>query len=121
MIDFVQEFLYFLIELVFWYLVVGFVLKIIQQRLIKQNQEIEDTVKHIVSRVHSVVIEQHNGITYWYDADDNSFIAQGRTGDEILEVLRQYWQQHIFLLEQQQILLTGPEFTPVKITKNLTN
>jgi len=120
MTDFVQEFLGFLLELVFWYLVVGLVLKLIQRRLIEYNQETEKLVKHIVSRVHSVTVEQHGEMIYWYDTDDNIFIAQGRTVEEIQQILRQRWQQHIFLLEKQQILLTGPEFTPIRLETSLT-
>ena len=120
MSNFIIDFCLFLVQVIFWYVALGVLLKALQGHLNKKNQEMEEVIKHIASRVHSIAVEQHGEMIYWYDTDDNIFIAQGRTSEEIQQVLRQSWQQHIFLLEKQQILLTGPEFNPVKLETTLT-
>ena len=120
MIDFITEFGVFLIQTIFWYVALGVLLKALQGHLNKKNQEIEEMLKHIASRVHSVKIEQQGDMYFWFDADDDIFIAQGQTDQEIQEVLRQSWQQHIFLLEKQQILLAGPKFDPIWLNTTLT-
>ena len=56
---------------------------------------------------------------YWYDAENGSFIAQGRTREEIIVILRTQWTKHIFLLEENQEMLVGPDFTSMP-THSLT-
>lgn len=67
----------------------------LQKRLIKRLDEI----------VHRVRVEQDNGTYYWYDQDNNKFLAQGKSEGEIIDVLKKRFPDHIFYLESTNNLL----------------
>ena len=69
-------------------------------------------VDHLNKITHQVEVEQHDGVWYWYDLHTEQFIAQGRTRDEIITVLKSQWIDHIFLVSDTE-LLVGPEFSPI--------
>lgn len=77
---------------------------------IEAHKEVRDQlVKKISEVVHAVKVEQHGEITYWFDADSDSFIAQGRTQDEIVQMLKQRFPKHIFIISPSEVMI-GPEF-----------
>ena len=88
-----MEFFNLLIEAFFWMLVLWFGLQIlggmfqrhINTRLEQLNAEIED-IQKIYKRVK---IEQHHDIFYLFDADNDTFIGQGRTMQEITDRIRE--------------------------------
>lgn len=80
------------------------------------NKEIEDTVRSkLDSIIREVNVETHKGITYWFDKENDKFLAQGETLDEIRAVLKQRFPKNIFVLGQN--LYVGPEFNPVTLDK----
>jgi hypothetical protein len=86
----------------------------IEQRIITRIDYAESIVKYINSLVHEVKVEQRDGMIYWYDAEDNRFIAQGRSREEIIEVLKLQFPDHVFLIDEKEVL-TGPEFVAVPL------
>lgn len=60
-------------------------------------------------RIHVVRSEEIDNTYYWYDADSGEFIAQGRTDEEIRTVLRQCWQDHVFVISDRYMVM-GPDF-----------
>ena len=118
--DLIKEFAVFCIT---WYAVIVAVRILLTRLYVKlsgQMQADTELIEKLNKLVHSVKIEQQGDMYFWFDADDDIFIAQGQTDQEIQEVLRQSWQQHIFLLEKQQILLAGPKFDPICLNTTLT-
>ena len=58
-----------------------------------------ELLKRLNSIIHQVKIEKHNDIEYWYDKDSNVFLGQGRTLEDVVEVLKSRFPDHVFLLE----------------------
>lgn len=87
-----------------------------------QRQEIELEIRKVVNDiVHRVKKETHGDMIYWFDHDDNEFLAQGKTTEEIVAVLKQRFKDHIFVLEDKY-LLAGPDFEMLDLTEeNLQN
>jgi hypothetical protein len=50
---------------------------------------------------------------YWYDNDSEDFLAQGRTWEEVVGVLRERFPDHIFVLNNREMIM-GPEFEVVE-------
>lgn len=65
------------------------------------NLQQKQLIKYLDRIIHNVLIEKHNGIEYWFDADKHSFLAQGKTIDEILTVIKSRFPDHVFLLKEQ--------------------
>lgn len=64
---------------------------------------VDDTLrKRIESLVHIVRSEKANDIIYWYDRDNNEFLAQGADHEEIAEVLKKRYPQHLFFLDSPE-------------------
>jgi hypothetical protein len=82
------------------------------------NPERDELVKKVMGMIHQVKQEQHGEVYYWFDADTDAFLGQGKTDDEIKEHLKQRFKGHIFLLDEDRAL-AGPDLklTPVKELK----
>lgn len=61
--------------------------------------------KRLDEIVHRVEVEQQGDTYYWYDQDDRRFLAQGRTTEEIIDILKKRFPDHIFYLESSNHLL----------------
>jgi hypothetical protein len=120
MLDFLQEFVVFLLKAAVWYVMFRILTTFVYVKLVDSIQQDSDAIKKIRDHVHAVTVEHLDGVYFWYDAGNNTFIAQGRTLEEIRTVLCMRWQQHVFLMEDQQIVFMGPDFQPVKIVEKTT-
>ena len=84
-------------------------------------------LKHLGDIIHQVRIEVHNGIEYWYDADKGAFLGQGSTVEEVAEVLKSRFPEHVFLIDGRGgiaaqtnwQLMTPEEFKKIKLSTNL--
>ena len=77
----------------------------------ERSQEIRDRLESII---HPVKSETHNGIMYWFDAEDDTFLAQGRDDTELVEHLKQRWMDHVFIIADK-FVMAGPDFTMMEI------
>lgn len=85
---------------------------VISAKASAESRLLNDTVrKKLEEIVREVKVEKHHDIIYWFDKENDKFLAQGETISEIQEVLKQRFPKHIFILEQQ--LYIGPTFEPV--------
>lgn len=112
--ELITEFLIFCAEFYLLYAIIYVIMSYIEQRIITRIDYAESIVKYINSLVHEVKVEQRDGMIYWYDAEDNRFIAQGRSREEIIEVLKLQFPDHVFLIDEKEVL-TGPEFVAVPL------
>ena len=104
-----------LIWLIVGFYAVKFALRI--NDVIQHSNELEERIKaHLHKIVHSVKIEQHNDIYYWYDNDDDSFLAQGRGTEEIVAVLKSRFPEHIFLINNESWVAASTDW---KLSKEL--
>ena len=62
-------------------------------------------VRRLDKIVHRVEVEQQGDTYYWYDLDNRKFLAQGRTTEEIVDILKKRFPEHIFYLEASNHLL----------------
>lgn len=76
----------------------------------------EELVKELHQRlndiIHMVQVEKQDGVYFWYDADDGEFLAQGRTDEEIIAVLKARFPNHIFYLPTNHFLSAKHNWTP---------
>jgi len=68
----------------------------------KKELEYQELYEKFDEITHRVEIEEHNEQYYWYDKDDNQFLAQGKTLEEITEKLKKYFPDHMFFIENQK-------------------
>ena len=83
MIDFVQEFVVFLLETAVAYLIIQIVLNYFAIRFLKEELE-----QHLESRAIPVTVEFDNNEFYCYNKQSREFMAQGATYDEIKKRLQ---------------------------------
>ncbi len=77
-------------------------------------------VKRLDEIIHRVREEQHENVIYWYDNDDGEFLAQGRSQEEIIEVLKSRFPDHLFYLENHQVIGQPhwkPRDLPIAVTQ----
>ena len=77
----------------------------------ERSQEIRE---HLSSIIHPVKSETHDGVMYWYDAEDNTFLVQGRDDAELAAALKARWIDHIFIIGDRY-LMAGPDFDMIEI------
>jgi hypothetical protein len=70
---------------------------------IQQLTERVDLLKKLDEMIHQVKVETQGDMQYWFDAHDDQFLAQGRTENEIIEVLKARFPQHVFLNEKKAV------------------
>ena len=83
----------------------------------------EDLQKQLIKRldeiVHRVEVEQQGEVYYWYDQDNRRFLAQGRTTEEIIDVIKKRFPDHIFYFEKSNHLICAKhnwEPQPTRLT-----
>jgi hypothetical protein len=80
----------------------------------------DDLSKRLNEIIHRVKSEQVGEVIYWYDLDDGEFLAQGRTQEEIISVIKNRYPDHMFFLDSNE-LISQPTWTPKPLpTQSLT-
>ena len=76
----------------------------------KANDKLtEEVVERISAITHIVKVEQHGDVYYWWDNESDEFIAQGKTLEDIVEVVKKRFPQHYFFLNND-FILHGPDW-----------
>ena len=72
------------------------------------DTELTDKIrKRIDEIVHRVEVEQQGDVYYWYDRDNRTFLAQGQSTEEIIDVIKKRFPQHIFYFEDSNLLISA--------------
>jgi carbohydrate-binding DOMON domain-containing protein len=72
------------------------------------DTELTDKIrKRIDEIVHRVEVEQQGDVYYWYDRDNRKFLAQGQTTEEIIDVIKNRFPEHIFYFEESNHLISA--------------
>lgn len=99
---------------VFYYIIFR-VAQSVAQSMSDNKEQRYAAVKQYLDRViHRVKIEDVNGVTYWFDEDDHVFLGQGQTVEDIIEVLKQRFPDHVFLLPTEEVLTANTDWKLVK-------
>lgn len=92
-------------SIVLWAIVIWIVsqviLGVIDGWQIVKLQERVTIIQKLQTLIHEVRVETVGDIEYWYDADSNAFLAQGKTIDEVISVIKSRFPNHIFLIENR--------------------
>jgi hypothetical protein len=70
----------------------------------KENLKLVEKVKELI---HVVEVETHQGVDYWYDKDNGTFLAQGNTIGEAIEHAKSRYPEHVFILIDRKENITG--------------
>lgn len=109
------------INLILWGLIALIATRFILHTIVyKFQQQLhlrkENHIKKLDQIIRYVKTERHGDIDYWFDGENNQFIAQGRTREEIVLVLKSRFPEYIFLLENEKII-AGPEFNEISLDR----
>jgi hypothetical protein len=92
----------------------------ISDALRETNVELrQELTKRLDEIIHRVREEQVDDTIYWYDQDNGKFLAQGHNQEEIIAVIRTRFPDHIFYLENNQIIAQPhwqPRDLPITVT-----
>jgi hypothetical protein len=123
--EFITEFVWFLVQCAFWYFVFSILMTPMRRKLEAKNEELQGKLDNLNEIVHIVNVEQHGDYYYWFDADNDNFLAQGKTTDETVSHLKSRFPDHIFFVQskEQSYRLSGPDwqFVPFKLNEPTTN
>ena len=109
------DILLFALQVAFWYFVIGAVVRLLfskkEKELAVQRDELVDKLTKLIHRIKQ---EQHGDVYYWFDADTDSFLAQGRTDEEIRKHLLSRFKGHIFFIDDKKVM-AGPELKVMSV------
>ena len=80
------------------YVILNFVGILMYLYRIRHLEEINNEIRYINEIAHRVDVEKHQDIYYWFDRDDGMFLGQGNTIEQIVDVLKSRFPNHIFFL-----------------------
>jgi len=77
------------------------------------NEELTNRLhKRLNDIIHRVRVEKVETTYYWYDHDDNCFLGQGSTDEEIINSLKARFPDHIFYLPTNHFVSRGTDWKP---------
>jgi hypothetical protein len=95
--------------LLLWIACTYFIVQImfgIQDALREVNNDLEkQLIKRLDEIVHRVEVVEENSMYYWFDQDNNKFLAQGRTTEEIIDIIKARFPDHVFYFEKSNHLI----------------
>lgn len=123
--EFISEFIVFLLEIAFWYFIIGIVTMPLRRKLDQKREDLENVIEKLNEIVHIVNVEKHGDCYYWFDADNDEFLAQGSTTDETIAHLKSRFPKHIFFVQSkdQSYKISAPDwkFVPFKLNESNSN
>jgi hypothetical protein len=111
--EFLSEFVVFLVECAFWYFVIGLLTMPLRRKMDQKQADLDEQIEQLSKLVHRVQVEKHGESYYWFDADSDNFLGQGKTTEEAVVQIRSRFPGHIFLLgtKNNTYKLSGPDWT----------
>lgn len=81
-------------------LILYFILNAILKAYVNARQARRDAVvKYLTDIIHQVNIETHYNTEYWFDEHNGQFLGQGATFNDVIDVLKTRFPNHIFLFK----------------------
>jgi hypothetical protein len=116
-----EEFASSLLDIVLWTFMWYSIVKVVEilfvarQLHVKTTELREEIYERLLKSVHSVKQEKHGELLYWFDDDNDRFLAQGKDSTELIEHLKSRFKDHIFIVDENALLI-GPEFKQIDVT-----
>lgn len=112
----VIEFIIFIAQCMFWVALADLIFKLLFKKQLEEIQEKRsELVEKVMDLLHQVKEEKHGDCYYWFDADTDQFLAQGRDVNEIRQHLKKRFAGHVFIHKDQA--LAGPELEAVPVSQ----
>jgi hypothetical protein len=73
--------------------------------------------RHLDSIVHRVRVEKDKDVYYWYDMDNNKFLGQGSTEEELINNLKSRFPTHMFFLPTNHLICAKTDWQPKVVGK----
>jgi hypothetical protein len=110
----------FILETLFWAMIFWVVMSYFGHRKQKEIDRQNNLIKEVMEKTFFIKSEQHGSTEYWFDAQNDSFLAQGKNISELIDHCKSRFPHHNFILtedENRVLKLSGPEwkFVEVKI------
>jgi hypothetical protein len=106
------------LEFLVWMFVGKLIVDLLFFKKVKTELELTEEIKeHLHNVTHIVNVEQHGDQYYWYDTDSGEFIAQGKTIEDIVTVIKSRFPNHYFFLNNDY-LLHGPDWQLKRLETN---
>jgi hypothetical protein len=119
--ELVTEFADFCLQLAFWYMVGSIVLGFIEGYLRTRTEEIHTETREILKElneiIHRVRVEEHGDMVYWFDDDNDTFLAQGTSIEQATEQLRARFPNHVFFISSKSQIykISAPDWTLTQV------
>ena len=110
------EFILFFFQFVFWLFFISAAKNLLFGNKVVVDEETEKLKEKLISMIHRIKQERHGDCYYWFDQDNDQFLAQGRTDDEIIDVLKKRFPTHVFIMGNDRAL-RGPEWKVVPVSE----
>ena len=116
-----QEFFDFLINFAIAYIVFSFIRRLLLRYEETVNEEANELRDKLRKMIHFVKLEKHGDQLYWFDAQTDQFLGQGKNIDEVIAHVKSRFPTHVFVDESANNFLKAPEWKPQPIAelKNL--
>ena len=99
---------FLLTAFLFWIL-----LKILQGYLERRNHEMEQALNDLKDKIKKTIvvvnIEKHGDMYYAFERETDSFVAQGRSAEEIREAMKKRFPEKTFMANEQHLKELGLE------------
>jgi hypothetical protein len=76
------------------------------------NDLAEQLSKRLNEIVHRVRVEKDKETYYWYDMDNNKFLGQGSTEEELINNLKSRFPNHMFFLPTNHLICAKTDWQP---------
>ena len=77
----------------------------------------EQLIKRLDEIVHRVRVEKDKDTYYWYDMDNNKFLGQGSTEEELINNLKSRFPTHMFFLPTNHLICAKTDWQPKQVGK----
>lgn len=92
-----------------------FVITWLDTKQLVKNFNTQKVVSVLDKMIREVRVETHHGWTYWFDKENDRFLAQGEDTQEVIAVLKDRFPDNVFLLPDGKVL-GAPHWTAAEKT-----
>lgn len=109
----------FVIQTVLWFVFFWVAHRIIEGHIQTKIKAENELIKEIMNKTHIVKAENHGEMIYWFEVNNDSFVAQGKNMSELIQhcKLRYPPTHHFLIIEGEKVIfkVSAPDWMPVPV------